>query len=152
MLVALLAGAGLALAPEAILTVRPPEELTLRPGGRASAVLEMSVREGFHVQANPAANEFLIPLTVTFKPAEAVKAGEPRYPPPQRYRLEGTEEDLLVYGGVFTVSVPVEVPRSSAPGRYTLQGKVRYQACDERSCRPPALATVEVGVRIRKAE
>jgi thiol:disulfide interchange protein DsbD len=150
-LLGVLAAAGLALTSEALVTVRPPEEMKLQPGRARSATLSISVRDGFHVQANPAASEFLIPLSVSFDATEGLKVGEPRYPPPARYRLEGTDEDLLVYGGIFKVTVPIEASRSSPPGSYTLPGKVRYQACDERSCRPPALASVGLKVRVLKA-
>ena len=138
----------LALASEPIVTIRPPEELTLKRGEGSEASIEISVRDGFHVQANPAANQFLIPLTISVESNEALKVGEPRYPPPTRYRLEGTEEDLLVYGGVIKVPFTIQSSRSTPPDLHELQGKVKYQACDDRSCRPPATAPFELKVRV----
>jgi DsbC/DsbD-like thiol-disulfide interchange protein len=146
-----LAGGSLVAASEPIVAIRPPEVLKLKPGQAGEAAVEISVRDGFHVQANPAANEFLIPLTIAFEPTDALTVGEPRYPAPMRYRLEGTDEDLLVYGGVFTVPLPIRSSRTSPHGLHTLQGNVKYQACDERSCRPPATAPVEVKVRVLQA-
>jgi DsbC/DsbD-like thiol-disulfide interchange protein len=141
-------GGALAAASEPIVTLRPPEELKLKPAEARDAALEITIRDGFHIQANPAANEFLIPLTIAVETTEALSTGAPRYPPPSRYRLEGTDEDLLVYGGVMIVPVPVRALRSTPPGLHTLQGKVKYQACDDRSCRPPATAAFELKIQV----
>ncbi len=138
----------LALASEPIVTIRSPEELKLKRGGSSETSIEISVRDGFHVQANPAANQFLIPLTISVESNEALKVGRPRYPPPTRYRLEGTEEDLLVYGGVIKVPFTIQSSGSTPPHLHELQGKLKYQACDDRSCRPPATAPFELKVRV----
>ena len=137
-----------AAASEPIVTLRPPEELTLKRGEARDAALEITIRDGFHIQANPAANEFLIPLTIGVEPTEALSAGGPRYPRPSRYRLEGSNDELLVYGGVIKVPVPIRASRSTPPGLHTLQGEVKYQACDDRSCRPPATADFELEIRV----
>jgi thiol:disulfide interchange protein DsbD len=147
-LLAALTGSALTAAEEAIVTVPPPEELKLESGQAEEAAIEIAVHQGFHVQANPAANEFLIPLTLAVEPTEALAVGAPRYPRASRYRLKGTNEDLLVYDGVITVPVAIRSSASTAAGVHTLQGKVRYQACDDRSCRPPVTAPFELKVRV----
>lgn len=149
-IIAAFTGSALA-AVESIVTLHPPEELKLKPGQTKEAAVEIVVQKGFHVQANPAASEFLIPLTVSVEQTEALKVGAPRYPRSSRYRLKGTSEDLLVYGGVITVTVPIQSTGLTPSGLHTLRGKVRYQACDDRSCRSPATAPFEFKVRVLPA-
>jgi DsbC/DsbD-like thiol-disulfide interchange protein len=151
-LVAALTGSALTAAEEALVTVRPPEELKLKSGQAGEAAIEIVVQKGFHVQANPAANEFLIPLTLAVEATEELAVGSPRYPRASRYRLKGTDEDLLVYDGVITLPVAIRSSASTAAGVHTLQGKVRYQACDDRSCRPPVTTPFELKVRVLPKE
>ena len=96
------------------------------------------------MQANPAANEFLIPLELELESDEELDIGEVRYPPGETYRLNGTEENLLTYEGTFAVTVSIRAPDSAASGTQNVRGRLRYQACDDRSCRRPA--TVSFGL------
>lgn len=133
---------------EPVVTVRPPQEVGLEAGQSREVAVEIDVKGGFHVQANPAANEFLVPLVVAIEPADELTVGEPRYPPASRLRLKGTEEDLLVYDGTIAVSVPIQTTATAAAGARKLEGSMRFQACDKVSCRPPATAAFELAVRI----
>jgi hypothetical protein len=135
--VILLAGASGAPAPP--LSVQAQESpQTIQAGTGSVDAITFHVASGFHVQANPAADEFLIPLTVKLVPGPGLKVGDPKYPAPEKYRLHGTDVDLLTYSGTFSVGVPLNVTADARAGAVTLSGSVRYQACDRRSCKPPA--------------
>lgn len=124
---------------EPALQVVVEDPLSIVAGEDDTLELPLEVAEGLHVQANPASQEFLIPLEVETRPGEGLRTGDALYPEPVRWRLEGTEDDLLVYGERFTVSIPV---RAEAPGTYTLPLTVRYQACTDRMCLfPDSLVT-----------
>lgn len=112
--------------------------VTLTPGDTTSVELEITIAEGYHVQANPAANEFLIPLEVRIEPADGVASGDPAYPPPRLHRLAGADEDLLTYEGTILVEILVSVAPQVEPGVIEIQGEVEYQACDESRCFMPA--------------
>jgi hypothetical protein len=57
---------------------------------------------------------------------------------------------LLVYGGTFTVEVPIEVGESVSNQELELEGKLRYQACDNRFCYAPATLPFTVTVKVRR--
>lgn len=134
--------------PAALVSIGPIEPLSVAAGDRVAIRVPVRVADGYHVQANPAAGEFLIPLEVTLGGAEGVVPGAPGYPPGHRYRLQGMEDDLLTYEGEVVLSVPVDVDEAARPGARTLEGAVRYQACDRKRCFAPATVGFDVAVEI----
>ena len=134
--------------PAPVVRVVPLEALSLSPGASADTEIRIIVTEGFHVQANPAANEFLIPLALTFESGHDVEVSEIRYPPGEPYRLQGAVEDLLVYGDTFAVPVSVQASAAAGEGAVAVPGQLRYQACNDHLCLTPATLTFDLKVQI----
>jgi hypothetical protein len=135
-------------APPPVVTIAPPAVLVVEAGGAAEARLGVTVREGYHVQANPAAEPHLIPLSLELGPTDAIRPGRPLYPPGRPYRLRGASSDLSVYGGSFDLRIPVEARDGASTGESRLTGALRYQACSERICLRPASVAVELTVKV----
>ena len=132
----------------AVLTVDALDDLTIAPGQAIDLRLRVAVAADFHVQANPASDQFLVPLQLDIEPQNGLHAEVPSYPPGRPYRLQGTDSDLLIYDGSFEFGVSIVAAQSARPGAYTLPGQLRYQACDATSCRAPTAVPIEVHVRI----
>jgi hypothetical protein len=145
---ALLLGAGEPVKPPAVVRVLPPEAVLVVPGGSADVRLEVTVAPGFHVQANPASEPYLIPLKLELKPAPGLRPGKVTYPPGRPYRLRGATSDLSTYGGSFDVRVHLEAEKGAATGERRVEGSLRYQACDDRVCLRPASVAVEIPVTV----
>ena len=77
-----------------------------------------------------------------------MRATIPVYPPGVPYVIEGMPGELNTYEGSFEVVVHLHAGDSAKPGERTLNGVLRYQACDERSCRFPSSVPVSVPVLI----
>jgi hypothetical protein len=108
--------------------------LKRRDGDPAQLVVRLGIDEGWHVNANPASLPFLIATAVEVRGAEAVI----RYPEGRRLRSEFAPEEILVYEG--TIEIPMILESAASPARVAL----RYQACDERICLPPARTELAV--------
>jgi hypothetical protein len=108
----------------------------------------VTVKPGYHVQANPVLNPDLIPLTLEIKPAPDARSGKPIYPPAKRLRLEGDSVALVVYDGSFTVRTPIRLSKRAAPGTRDLSGALRYQACDDRHCLFPTTIPFTLKLRV----
>src|SRR5947207_2786089 len=52
-----------------VLSVAPPEKLTVKRGATAEVKLRAQLQPGFHVNSNAPADEFLIPLKLTWAKA-----------------------------------------------------------------------------------
>jgi hypothetical protein len=91
-------------------------------------------------------------LLLEFDEHERVDVGSPEYPPGEPYRLRGTTEDLSVYAGKLAIRVPVTAhrgPGTESPDDVVLEGRLRYQACNEVVCLRPSQVPVRVSVSLR---
>lgn len=131
--------------PGVVEILRAPA-LELRAGARGVARVHLRVRPGYHVQANPVLDPALIPITLTMAKADGFDMGAPRYPPARRFRLQGAQDDLVVLDGEFSVEVPLRASRTIGAGARTLEGAVRFQACDHEHCLFPRTLPVAIPV------
>lgn len=150
-LAALAAGAPAHAEKPHVASVSVGEPATARAGTRTTLKVSVTVKPGYHVQANPVLNPALIPVQLTVAGTPAVEAGKPVYPQARRLRLLGSDEDLVVYDGTFVIEQPVSVRKGSAPGEVVLRGSLRYQACDDRHCLLPRTLPVELRLRIAES-
>jgi Disulphide bond corrector protein DsbC len=89
--------------------------------------LSIAVEPGWHLQANPASEAFLIPTTVR---AEGAELRNVRYPEGSRLESRFSDQPLAVYDG--TVEITGEVGQAALDGRLVLA----FQACDDARCLP----------------
>ena len=110
-------------------------------GKRSVLELHFQVVDGFHVNSHTPKSELLIPTQILLQPAAGVKAEAVEYPAGTSYSFSvDPSEKLDVYTGAFTVKLPVV----AEVGTHTLDGTLRYQACDHAACYPPKSLPVQV--------
>jgi DsbC/DsbD-like thiol-disulfide interchange protein len=110
-------------------------------GKRSVLELNFRVVDGFHVNSHTPKSDLLIPTKITLQPATGVKAEEVEYPAGQSYSFSfDPSEKLDVYSGAFTVKLSVV----AEAGAHTVEGTLRYQACDHAACYPPKSLPVQV--------
>src|SRR5210317_1910098 len=87
-------GIGTVFAQEkAIVTIIFPKPVAVAKGQRTELTVTAKIKKGFHIQANPAADEFLIPTTLTVVAGNDIVPGKPVYPGGHPYRLKGATDD-----------------------------------------------------------
>ena len=117
------------------------EQQAVAAGKPGMLELRFHVVDGFHVNSHTPKSELLIATQVTLQPAEGVKAGALVYPAGTAYSFSFDPKDKLdVYSGAFTVKVPVV----ATAGAHTVDGSLRYQACDHAACYPPKTLPVQL--------
>jgi DsbC/DsbD-like thiol-disulfide interchange protein len=110
------------------------EQQSVTAGKQGVLELHFRVVDGFHVNSHTPKSELLIPTQITVQPADGVKAEALEYPAGTSYSFSfDPTEKLDVYSGAFTVKLPVV----AAAGAHTIDGMLRYQACDHAACYPP---------------
>ena len=104
--------------------------------------LRFQVDPGLHINSHTPHDELLVPTALEVG-GGAVKVVGQEYPAGIPLRLEvGQGEVLSTYQGEFAVRVQVLAPK----GDGMLEGVLRYQACNARSCFPPKSLPVRVAV------
>lgn len=117
------------------------EPQSIAAGKRTTVELHFRVADGFHVNSHTPKSELLIPTQLSLGPAGDVKADAPEYPHGTSYSFSSNpSEKLDVYTGLFTIKLPV----AAGAGNHTVNGILRYQACDHAACYPPKSLPVQV--------
>ena len=133
-----------------IVTIRTVDQLIVKPGERVQTTIEVTVKKGYHVQANPVRDENLIPTRLEMKPHKGIIPDRPIYPAGKSFRLKDTSEDLSTYDGTFVIRLAIKVLASAQPGDRLLEGKLHYQACDSLQCLFPRSVSVTIPVKVTK--
>jgi hypothetical protein len=102
-------------------------------------VVTIKVDDDFHINANPASFDFLIPTSLEFK---GVKPSKIEYPKSRRFTAKFVPEGLDVYEG--SVAIVAMFPKDSLKGLNVIQGIVTAQACTSQICLPPSEFPVSV--------
>lgn len=144
----ILGSGGIAADRPPVVSLKQQEPFVAPLGGLARAKLTFVVASGFHVQANPPAEDYLIATKLEVQPSDGLAVSAPVYPAGKKHRLEGSTEDLLTYEGTFEIVLPVKVTGDAKPGERLLKASLRYQACDARSCMAPTSIQFEIPIRL----
>lgn len=131
---------------DGVLNIATPQTLSVKRGQTARQTLQVSLRSGFHVNSDKPRDEFLIPLKLTWT-SGPLQAKQIIYPKPEDVKVG--DDTLNVFTGKFTIETEFLAPTQAQAGIATMQGKLRYQACDSRSCKRPATITIKVPLSIQ---
>ena len=103
-----------------------------------SLVVHLDIRDGWHINANPASSDLLIPTSLILNADIPLALAEVRYPAGQAFVFPALEETLSVYQGQVAFWADVSPDEKAAGAEGDLRLLVQYQACDEARCLPPA--------------
>ena len=103
------------------------------------AIVTIQVAAGWHINANPASLEFLVPTELSFKSDVALDVISIEYPTGAEIDLGFADQPLLVYDGRVKLRATLKLRLGVAPGtRGQMTLTVEYQACDDARCLPPS--------------
>ena len=126
------------------LTTGQVQKVAAKRGGAVTVKVPCTVQTGFHVNSNAPADEYLIPLKLTWKTPGALEGGAVTYPKPNLEKYEFSEKPLSVFTGSFDLVANFKVASGAPAGPGAAVGQLRYQACSDRACFPPK--TIEITV------
>jgi cytochrome c biogenesis protein CcdA/thiol-disulfide isomerase/thioredoxin len=133
-------------------TVTPLVERPAAAAGSAVRLaLKVSLPEGLHTQSNKPLDPTLIPTVLTVDAPAGMTVDEIVYPPAIELRQQGLEQPLSVFEREFVVGVQVTLGPAVAAGDLPLPARLRYQACNDMICFPPATAEFAWAIRVAPA-
>ena len=130
-----------------VLTVAPLPRVAAKRGGTFTEKLSAELRPGFHVNSNTPADEYLIPLRLTWANGP-LQVEQVIYPTPQLEKYDFSSKPVSVFSGTFDVLTKFKVAPGAAPGITSIAGKLRYQACNNKECLPPKTVEVQLPVNM----
>jgi thioredoxin:protein disulfide reductase len=125
------------------LELHPAKEVASR-GVMLPLEVVAQVEPGWHINAHKPTQPYLIPTELHLTLPPGVGAGPIRYPEPQRKAMAfAGGDELLVYAGAVGMSTTLQVPAASADAGMYVAAALRYQACNDTTCLPPASVTAD---------
>ncbi|MEZ5289454.1 MAG: protein-disulfide reductase DsbD family protein [Vicinamibacterales bacterium] len=112
----------------------------IAPGAAVDVLLKVRLPRDVHVQAHEPRDPLLIPTVLSVDPTDGVTVTGITYPVPTDLTQAGRAEALAVLGPEFEIAVTLSLAASVA-GDLSVPAVLRYQACNDRVCFPPARAT-----------
>jgi DsbC/DsbD-like thiol-disulfide interchange protein len=125
------------------------EPVEMRAGGAAETSVRLSITSGYHVNANPATEKFLIPTALNVKPEAGITVDKVAYPKSLKKKFSFADVPLDVYEGDAVIKLTLSAAGDAKPGRHTLRTDIRVQPCDDEKCYPPATLATAIEVNIR---
>ena len=132
-------------------TAVPVAAVHVKQGGSAPVQMMFRVHPGYHINSNKPNSELMIPTAVKLDPPTDFAVAKLTYPAGKDYTFDfSPDEKLSVYTGDFTVKGVVITNKKTPRGTFRVHGSLRYQACDNRACYPPANVPVQFDVKVEK--
>jgi hypothetical protein len=133
---------------KSVLTVGPVDKLTIQRGAVGEVTIKAQLQPGFHVNSNTPSEDYLIPLKLTWA-KEPLQAGQVVYPKPQSEKYDFSPTPLSVFSGTFEIVTRFKAPADARNGPAIMNGKLRFQACNNKECLPPRTIDVPVMLEIQ---
>ncbi len=136
---------------EEILTARillPAEELTKQESYQL--LVEMSIKENWHVNSNEPLEDFLIPTEIKFDETEGITFGKIRYMEPELRKFSFSDTKMSVYEGRVYALTTVTISPNIKVSELKISGNIFYQACNDESCLAPTQYYVASLVSVRE--
>ena len=118
------------------------------PGKPFKVSITLQVKEGWHINANPASQEDLVPTTLNVNPNMPVEVISIDYPPAKKLKFGFTEHPLNVYEGQVTIHTTLKLLQDKTPINGQLRFRLDFQPCNDNRCLAPESILIQVDLGI----
>ncbi len=115
-------------------------------GQRIVLALDIDLPPGVHVYA-PGVQGY-IPIDFGIAESTAIAAHPAVYPASKSLLMKAINETVPVYTGQIRVLRDVTIAKGTPPGELLVEGKFRYQACDDKECFLPETVPLKWVLRV----
>ena len=135
--------------PPKFLMVEPLRAISVKAGKSVETSILVKINPEFHIQANPASRPNLIPTTIDFPEKDGMVLEGVTYPDGKAFRLENSDQDLMVYGGETKFKVKIHA-KNAKPGKVEFKGLLKYQPCNNQTCFFPNRYSLVLPIQVVK--
>lgn len=150
-LVLLWCAAAVAQQKGAVVSMAPAPVVYVSASRSTPFELNFRIARKFHINSNKPNSELLIPTALKLSTPTDIMISSISYPEGEQLAFDfAPSEKLNVYSGDFSITGKVRPLRSVRAGTYRVHGQLKYQACDDRACFPPATLPIFFDVKVGK--
>jgi len=111
--------------------------------GKCLVAIELQVKLGWHLNANPSNPDFLVPTKVELKSKQKVKLTKIKYPKHHELKVDGSDDPYHVYDGKTIVYGLLEIDETNTTEFAELEFHVAFQGCNSTQCLPPDMVVMK---------
>jgi DsbC/DsbD-like thiol-disulfide interchange protein len=127
-----------------------PARITSAPGKKFTLTFTVMIAKGWHINSHTPYQEYLVPTSITVTSAQPLTVAVMTYPAGSDFEFAG--ETLSVFEGTIKLKADITIPKKTKPGKCDLTIKLRFQACDGKSCLAPEEVAAKVPVTIMRSK
>ena len=117
-------------------------------GNYIDVEVQVKIAKGWHINANPAGQENLIPTSITVAEDSPIEISQVQYPKGKSVVFEFSPEAVNVYEGTFTIPLKIkQKPNTVIKKAVPIILKLDYQPCNETECSFPQ--TLDVPLKLQ---
>ncbi|RKU16842.1 thioredoxin [Candidatus Poribacteria bacterium] len=116
-------------------------EIKSHKSGIFNVILQLNIAEGWHMNANPAGQDNLIPTTITVDTDTPFEILDVAYPQGRSTRFEFSNESLSVYEGNLSIPLKLRLKSDRIKSAQVVL-KLTYQPCNETECLLPQTVAI----------
>jgi len=121
-------------------------------GSTFQAAIVFDIPEGMHVNSNRPLGKYAIATSIKVEAPRGLRVTPVAYPAGKvrsfKFGDGSPEEKLAVYEGSAVARFSVSVPAGYAQGVAHVRASVRFQACNDEVCFPPATRELDLAIAI----
>ncbi len=117
-------------------------------GTTSSAVVIVTIKDGWHINAPNPADENLIGTSFEISKHKILDSVSVHFFPGIERKFDYAESPLEVYEGATSIRVLFSVARGAKQGNYSLSAVLTYQACSDNVCLAPASIRFTIPIRV----
>jgi thiol:disulfide interchange protein DsbD len=120
----------------------------LAPGSRFQVSVTITIPAPWHINANPAGDEALIPTTLQWQTPPGITIDQIKYPAGKQTKVDWSDKPIGLYDGRVRILTEASIDPTTPAGPIKLTGKLRYQACDDATCFAPQSVPVSIELTV----
>lgn len=119
----------------------------LTPGTTFRIAVVVNVEHPWHINANPA-TAGLITTTLSIQTNDTASITGIDYPKGKEIKVSWSPEPVSLYTGRVVIFADGIVSESAVTGPLKIEARLRYQACDDKVCRPPKTIPLVIATEV----
>ncbi len=121
---------------------------TRTKGNQIDVEVQVKIAAGWHINANPAGQDNLIPTTITVDKDALIEINNVKYPKGKSMKFEFSPESVNVYDGTFTIPLKLkQKPDTLIKKGVPIILKLNYQACNDTECLLPQELNIPLKIK-----
>jgi DsbC/DsbD-like thiol-disulfide interchange protein len=140
------------ISPDKVVDVNIIVPHTISSSGIVDAEVILTIKKGWHINANKPLDDNLSPTVLDFKESPGVQIQNITYPTPQTEKLSFSDSKLALYQNEVIMKVQFKVNKKAGAQPLKLDGVLKYQACNNESCLFPVSKPVSIILGPKKSK